>query len=166
MYNEFITFLIKQAKTHDLYTPFKRPTCHAHQATSESFYNDEMNVADDDTESAFGEFLAHMSLSNEPINKDIKKTMQAYATFQKRRGPPRVRPESKGIVNVLDFFFPNLVYIFDIIWLILYFDFTTGITVLQCRIDLILILLFIRFDVMGTNSQPKNAYYVGSAVLS
>ena len=87
-----------------------------------------MNVADDDTESAFGEFLAHMS--------DIKKTMQAYATFQKRRGPPRVRPESKGIVNVLDFFFPNLVYIFDIIWLILYFDFTTGITVLQCRIDL------------------------------
>ena len=136
MYNEFITFLIKQAKTHDLYTPFKRPTCHAHQATSESFYNDEMNVADDDTESAFGEFLAHMSLSNEPKNKDIKKTMQAYATFQKRRGPPRVRPESKGIVNVLDFFFPNLVYIFDIIWLILYFDFTTGITVLQCRIDL------------------------------
>ena len=90
-YYEYITFLIKSAKNHDLYTPYKKPSRQAHQATSESFYDEEMNVDYGDTDDGIDEFLAHMSVSNEPMTEHAESTMQAYAAFQKNRRPPRER---------------------------------------------------------------------------
>jgi hypothetical protein len=48
-YLEFYTFLVTQAKTHDIAIPFKRSTRHAHKANFDSF-RDDNNERDDDEE--------------------------------------------------------------------------------------------------------------------
>jgi hypothetical protein len=44
-YNEFITFLVNQSKTHDIATPYKRNVRHAHKTNFDSFSdgNDDLN---------------------------------------------------------------------------------------------------------------------------
>jgi hypothetical protein len=68
-YSEFYTFLIKQAKTHDIAIPFKRSTRHAHIANFDSFSGDN-NERDDDEDSVLDEVLAHMSVQNEPMSEE------------------------------------------------------------------------------------------------
>jgi hypothetical protein len=58
-YTEFYTFLNKQAKTHDIATPFKRSIRHAHQANFDSG-DDGSNGHEDDEDSVLNEVLAHM----------------------------------------------------------------------------------------------------------
>jgi hypothetical protein len=58
-YTEFYTFLAKQAKTHDIATPFKRSIRHAHHANYDSG-NDSSNDHKDDEDSVLDEVLAHM----------------------------------------------------------------------------------------------------------
>jgi hypothetical protein len=68
-YSELYTFLVKQAKTHDIAIPFKRSTHHAHKANFDSV-RDDSNERDDDEESVLDEVLAHMSVQNEPMSED------------------------------------------------------------------------------------------------
>jgi hypothetical protein len=49
-YSEFYTFLVTQAKTHDIAIPFKRSTRHAHKANFDSF-TDGNNECDTDEDS-------------------------------------------------------------------------------------------------------------------
>jgi hypothetical protein len=60
-YSEFIIFLVDQSKTHDIATPYKRSTGHAHKANFDSFSdgNDELSNNDD---SVLDEVMAHMSI--------------------------------------------------------------------------------------------------------
>jgi hypothetical protein len=67
-YTEFYTFLAKQAKTHDIATPFKRSIRHAHQENFDSG-NDSSNDREDDEDSVLDEVLAHMSVQNEPMSE-------------------------------------------------------------------------------------------------
>jgi hypothetical protein len=84
-YSEFYTFLVKQAKTHDIAIPFKRSTRHAHKTNFDS-------VRDDDEDSVLDEVLAHMSVQNEPMSEETVNALQVFSTFQRRRnGPARKR---------------------------------------------------------------------------
>jgi hypothetical protein len=76
-YSEFYTFLIKQAKTHDIAIPFKRSTRHAHKANFDFTFVDDSNEHDDDEDSVLGEVLAHMSVQNEPMSEETVNALQA-----------------------------------------------------------------------------------------
>ena len=97
-YTKYLKFLLNQSKTHDLSTPYKRPTRHAHKSNFESFYDNDNDVGDDG-DSILDEFLAHMTdVNGEPMSKADATTLQVYSTFQQRRrnGTPRVQdPESE-----------------------------------------------------------------------
>jgi hypothetical protein len=95
-YTEFYTFLTKQAKTHDIATPFKRSIRHAHQANFDSG-NDGSNDREDDADSVLDEVLAHMSVQNEPMSEETVNALQVFSTFQRRHnGPARQRdPEAE-----------------------------------------------------------------------
>jgi hypothetical protein len=95
-YTEFYTFLTKQAKTHDIVSPFRRSIRHAHQANFDSG-NDGSNDHEDDEDSVLDEVLAHMSVQNEPMSEETVNALQVFSTFQKRRnGPARKRdPEAE-----------------------------------------------------------------------
>jgi hypothetical protein len=58
-YSEFITFLVNQSKTHDIATPCKRSTRHAHKANFDSFSNGNDDFSNDD-DSVLDEVMAHM----------------------------------------------------------------------------------------------------------
>jgi hypothetical protein len=60
-YSEFIIFLVAQSKTHDIATPYKRSTRHAHKANFDSF-NDGNNDLSNDDDSVLDEVMAHMSI--------------------------------------------------------------------------------------------------------
>jgi hypothetical protein len=90
-YLEFYTFLAKQAKTHDIATPFKRSICHAHQANFDSV-NDDSNEHENDEDSVLDEVLAHMPVQNEPMSEETVNALQVFSTFRRRRnGPARQR---------------------------------------------------------------------------
>ncbi|OEU07101.1 hypothetical protein FRACYDRAFT_251830 [Fragilariopsis cylindrus CCMP1102] len=90
-YTEYLKFLMQQSKVHDLSTPFKRPTCHAHQA--ESFYNDNDNGVIDGEDDGTSDFIANMSISGETMSNE--QTVLAFAAYQRNRPPPRPRdPEA------------------------------------------------------------------------
>jgi hypothetical protein len=96
-YTEFYTFLTKQAKTHDIATPFKRSIRHAHQTNFDSG-NDGSNDHEDDEDSVvLDEVLAHMAVQNEPMSEETVNALQVFSTFQRRRnGPARQRdPEAE-----------------------------------------------------------------------
>jgi hypothetical protein len=95
-YTEFYTFLAKQAKTHDIATPFKRGIRHAHQANFDSVIKDS-NKREDDEDSVLDEVLAHMSVQNEPMSEETVNALQLFSTFQRRNnGPARQRdPEAE-----------------------------------------------------------------------
>jgi hypothetical protein len=97
-YSEFYTFLVTQAKTHDIAIPFKRSTRHAHRANFDSF-SDGTDDIDNDDDSVLDDVIAHMSIQNEPMNEDVVNALQVYSTFQRRRnnnGPARKRdPEAE-----------------------------------------------------------------------
>jgi hypothetical protein len=95
-YTELYTFLAKQAKTHDIATPFKRSICHAHQANFDSG-NDNSNDRGEDEDSVLDEVLGHMSVQNEPMSEETVNALQVFSTFQRRRnGPARQRdPEAE-----------------------------------------------------------------------
>jgi hypothetical protein len=95
-YSEFYTFLVTQAKTHDIAIPFKRSTHHAHKANFDSF-SDDNNERDDDEDSVLDEVLAHMSVQTEPMSEETVNALQVFSTFQQRRnGPARQRdPEAE-----------------------------------------------------------------------
>jgi hypothetical protein len=86
-YAEFFTFLAKQAKTHDIATPFKRSICHAHQANVDAG-NDSSNDRKDDENSVLDEVLAQMSVQNEPMSEETVNALQVFSTFQRRRNGP------------------------------------------------------------------------------
>jgi hypothetical protein len=81
-YTEFYTFLAKQAKTHDIATPFKRSIRHAHQANFDSVIDDS-NEREDDEDSVLDEVLAHMSVQNEPMSEETVNALQVFSTFQR-----------------------------------------------------------------------------------
>jgi hypothetical protein len=90
-YSEFYTFLVKQAKTHDIAIPFKRNTSHAHKANFDSVIDD-INERDDDEDSVLDEVLAHMLVQNGPMSEETVNALQVFSTFQRRRnGPARQR---------------------------------------------------------------------------
>jgi hypothetical protein len=90
-YSEFYTFLVKQAKTHDIAIPFKRSIRHAHKANFDSVIDDS-NERDDDEDSVLDEVLAHMPIQNEPMSSETVSAQQVFSTFQRRRnGPARQR---------------------------------------------------------------------------
>ena len=90
-YTEYLKFLMQQSKVHDLNTPFKRPTRHAHQA--ESFYNDNDNGVIDGEDDGTSDFIANMSISGETMSNE--QTVLAFAAYQRNRPPPRPRdPEA------------------------------------------------------------------------
>jgi hypothetical protein len=95
-YSELITFLVAQSKTHDITTPYKRSTRHAHKVNFDSFSdgNDELSNDDD---SVLDKVMAHMLIQNEPMSEEIVNALQVFSTFQKHRnGPARVRdPEAE-----------------------------------------------------------------------
>jgi hypothetical protein len=101
-YSEYFSFVINQSKTHDLATPFKRGTRHAHKANSDSFSdgNDEENNDDD---RVLNEVIAHMSIQNEPMSEETVNALQVFSTFQRRRnGPARARdPEEKYHIHFI-----------------------------------------------------------------
>ena len=105
-YTEYLESLMRQSKLRDLIaTSFKRPTRHAHKTNFDSFYESNDDVGDDD-DSVLDEFLALMSVSNEPMSEDAVNALQVYSTFQQQRrrnnGPPRVRdPDSVEIPQPL-----------------------------------------------------------------
>jgi hypothetical protein len=74
-YSEFYTFLVKQAKTHDITIPFKRSTRHAHQANFDSVVDDS-NERDDDEDSVLDEVLTHMSIQNKPMSEETVNALQ------------------------------------------------------------------------------------------
>ncbi|OEU23369.1 hypothetical protein FRACYDRAFT_233542 [Fragilariopsis cylindrus CCMP1102] len=64
------------------------------------------DVIGDDDDCVLDGFLAHMSVSNEPMRADAVNALQVYSTFQQQRrrnnGPPRVRdPDSVEIPQPL-----------------------------------------------------------------
>jgi hypothetical protein len=77
-YSEFYTFLAKQAKTHDIATPFKRSILHAHQANFDSV-NDNSNEREDDEDSVLDEVLAHMSVQNKPMSEENVNALQVFS---------------------------------------------------------------------------------------
>jgi hypothetical protein len=83
-YSEVYTFLITQAKTHDIDIPFKRSTRHAHKANFDSF-SDSNNECDEDEDSVLDEVLAHMPVQNEPMSEETVNALQVFSTFQQRR---------------------------------------------------------------------------------
>jgi hypothetical protein len=95
-YSEFYTFLVTQAKTHDIVIPFKRSTCHAHKANFNSV-SDDNSERDDDEDSVLDEVLAHMLVQNEPMSEETVNALQVFSTFQRRRnGKARKRdPEAE-----------------------------------------------------------------------
>jgi hypothetical protein len=95
-YSEFYTFLVTQAKTHDIAIPFKRSTRHAHKANFDSF-SDDNNEHENDEDSVLDEVIAHMSVQNEPMSEETVNALQVFSTFQRRRnGPARQRdPEAE-----------------------------------------------------------------------
>jgi hypothetical protein len=95
-YSEFYTFIVKQAKTHDIAIPFKKSTHHAHKANFDSF-SDGNNECDDDEDSVLDEVFAHMLVQNEPMSGVTVNALQVFSTFQRRRnGPARQRdPEAE-----------------------------------------------------------------------
>jgi hypothetical protein len=86
-YTEFYTFLAKQAKTHDIATPFKRSKRHAHQANFDSVIDDS-NEREDDEDSVLDEVLADMSVQNEPMGEETVNALQVFSTFQRQRNGP------------------------------------------------------------------------------
>jgi hypothetical protein len=86
-YSEFYTFLVTQAKTHDIAIPFKRSTCHAHKANFDSF-SDDNNECEDDEDSVLDEVIAHMSVQNEPMSEETVNALQVFSTFQRQRNGP------------------------------------------------------------------------------
>jgi hypothetical protein len=86
-YSEFYTFLVKQAKTHDIAIPFKRSLRHAHKANFDSVIDDS-NERDDDEDSVLDEVLAHMSVQNEPMSEETVNALQVFSTFQRRHNGP------------------------------------------------------------------------------
>jgi hypothetical protein len=65
-YSDFYTFLVTQSKTHDLATPFKRSTRHANQSIIDILdYGSNDNDNDDD--SAINDFIANMSVQDQPM---------------------------------------------------------------------------------------------------
>jgi hypothetical protein len=95
-YSEFIIFLVAQSKTHDIATPYKRSTRHAHKANFDSVSDGNDDLSNDD-DSVLEEVMAHMSIQNKPMSEDTVNALQVFSTFQKRRnGPARVRdPEAE-----------------------------------------------------------------------
>jgi hypothetical protein len=93
-YSEFYTFLVKQAKTHDIAIPFKRSKRHAHQANFDSFVDDS-NERDDDEDSVLDEVLTHMLVQNEPMSEETVNALQVFSTFQRRRNGPQLVREIK-----------------------------------------------------------------------
>jgi hypothetical protein len=99
-YLEYFSFLINQSQTHDLATPLKRVTHHAHQtrqAHQADFDHGDTDEEENDDDSVLDEVLAHMSLQNEPLSEETVNALQVFSTFQrKRNGPPRARdPEAE-----------------------------------------------------------------------
>jgi hypothetical protein len=86
-FSEFYTFLVQQAKTHDIAIRFKRSTCHAHKVNFDSF-SDDNNERNDDEDSVLDEVLGHMSVQNEPMSEETVNTLQVFSTFQRRRNCP------------------------------------------------------------------------------
>jgi hypothetical protein len=86
-YSEFYTFLVKQAKTHDIAIPFKRSTRHAHKANLDSF-SDDNNECDAEEDSVLDQVLAHMSVQNEPMSEETVNALQVFSTFQRQRNGP------------------------------------------------------------------------------
>jgi hypothetical protein len=80
-YSEFYTFLVKQAKTHDIVIPFKRSIRHAHKANVDSVIDDS-NERDDDEDRVLDEVLTHMSIQNEPMSEETVNALQVFSTFQ------------------------------------------------------------------------------------
>jgi hypothetical protein len=96
-YSEFYTFLVTQAKTHDIAIPFKRSTHHAHKANFDSI-SDNSNELKDDVDSVLDEVLAHMLVHNEPMSEETINALQAFSTFQRRHnGPACQRDPEAGI---------------------------------------------------------------------
>jgi hypothetical protein len=95
-YSECFSFLINQSKTHDLATPFKRGTRHAHKANFDSF-SDGIDEESNDDDSVLDKVIAHMSIQNKPMSEETVNALQVFSTFQRRRnGPPRARdPEAE-----------------------------------------------------------------------
>jgi hypothetical protein len=95
-YSEFYTFLVTQAKTHDIAIPFKRSIRHAHKANFDSF-SDSNNECDTDEDSVLDEVLAHMSVQNKPTSEETVNALQVFSTFQRQHnGPARRRdPEAE-----------------------------------------------------------------------
>jgi hypothetical protein len=95
-YSEFYTFLVKQAKTHDIAIPFKRNIRHAHKANFDSVIDDS-NERDDDEYSVLDEVLAHMSVQKEAMSEETVNALQVFSNFQRRcNGPARQRdPEAE-----------------------------------------------------------------------
>jgi hypothetical protein len=95
-YSVFYTFLITQAKTHDIAIPFKRSTHHAHKANFDSF-SDDNNEHEYDEDSVLDEVIAHMSVQNKPMSEETVNALQISSTFQRQRnGPARQRdPEAE-----------------------------------------------------------------------
>jgi hypothetical protein len=95
-YSEFITFLVAQSKTHDIATPYKRSTRHAHKANFDSFSDGNDDFSNDD-DIVLDEVMAHMSIQNKPMSEDIVNALQVFSTFQKlRNDPAQVRdPEAE-----------------------------------------------------------------------
>jgi hypothetical protein len=79
-YLEFYTFLVEQAKTHDIAIPFKRSTRHAYKANFS--FVDDSNERDDDEDSVLDEVLTHMSVQNEPMSEETVNALQVFSTFQ------------------------------------------------------------------------------------
>jgi hypothetical protein len=90
-YNDFYTFLVTQSKTHDLTTPFKRSTRHANQTIIDTF-DFGSNDSDIDNDSVINDFIANMSVQNQPMTEEVVNALQVFSTFQRcRNGPARQR---------------------------------------------------------------------------
>jgi hypothetical protein len=95
-YNDFYTFLLTQSKTHDLSIPLKRSTRHANQSIIDTLDHGD-NDNDNDDDSIINDFIANMSVQDQPMTEEVVNALQVFSTFQRRRnGPARQRdPDSE-----------------------------------------------------------------------
>jgi hypothetical protein len=95
-YDEFYNFLMKQSKIHDIATPYKRSQRHANQTRFDTF-EDGSNSNDNDEDNGLNEFIANMSVQDQPMSEEVVSALNVFSTFQRRRnGPARQRdPESE-----------------------------------------------------------------------
>ena len=70
---------MQQSTVHDLKTLFKQPIRHAHQANSESFYNDNDKGVFGEDDNGLGDFIVHMSISDETMSNE--QTLHALCFF-------------------------------------------------------------------------------------